>query len=369
MHAVLRPLALLLACTAGAAEPQLRLTPEQLATAGVAFTRVAAPGGEAGASLQLAGRVIVPNAGLEQVLAPIPGRIEAMLVNPGQAVRAGQPLLRLYSAEFLAMQRELIAARASWEAAKARAGRDEALHAEGIIARTRLEESRAQLAEAEARLGEQRQLLRIAGLPEAAVAAIRSSADMRPLLTLSASRAGSVLRQLAEPGMAVQAGEPLLRIGRLDVLWIELQATREQALRIRNGDSASIAGCARTGTVVAAALQLDDQNQTIAVRVELRDAAGCIAPNQFVEARLAPRAAGSALVQVPASSLVQHQGRSYVFVRNADGVAPRAVEVERRSAAAAWVGGNLKVGEEVASAGLAAIKGSWLGLGAGTEAP
>jgi RND family efflux transporter MFP subunit len=361
----------LLACLAvAAAEPELRLTAAQLATAGVTFSPAIRPAAEAGASLQLAGRVVVPNAGLEQVLAPVPGRIEALLVDPGQTVRTGQPLLRLYSADFLAMQRALVGARARWQAASARAGRDEALHAEGIIARNRLEESRAQLVEAEAQLGEQRQLLRIAGLPDAAIAALRTAADIQPLLTLAARRDGSVLQQLASPGAAVEAGAPLLRIARLDKLWIELQATRDQALRIRNGDSATVAGCARAGKVIAAALQLEERSQTVTVRVELPQTDGCVAPNQFIEARLAPRAGGAGLVQVPAASLAQHQGRTYVFVRSPGGVAPRQVEVERRSPTAAWISGGVQAGDQVASSGLAAIKGSWLGLGAASsEAP
>jgi multidrug efflux pump subunit AcrA (membrane-fusion protein) len=277
--------------------------------------------------------------------------------------------VRLHSAQVLATQRELIAARARREAASQRAARDEALHAEGIIARNRLEQSRAMLAEADAALHEQQQLLRLAGMSAGALAAIRSAADISPLLVLTARRNGNVLQQLVAPGEAVEAGQPLLRIATLNALWIELQAPREAAQRIRNGDRVRIQGCEREARVIASALQFDEHSQTIQVRAELRNPAGCVAPNQFVETRVTPGGgSGSGLVQVPAISVVQLQGTDYVFVRSQNGVIPRAVVVERRTGQTAWIQDGLAVGEQVASAGLAAIKGSWLGLGT-TESP
>jgi membrane fusion protein, heavy metal efflux system len=313
--------------------------------------------------MQLSGRIVVPNRSLEVVLAPSAGRVEALLVDPGQLVRPGQPLARLHGAEILTMQRELVTSRAQAQAVRTRASRDEQLHADGIIARNRLEETQALLADAEARLREQIQLLQLAGMSAAAVGRIQTAADIQPVLILNARRAGSVLQQLVTPGEAVEAGTPLLRIASLDVLWAELQATREQAARIRVGDRALVSGCSRAGKVLASALQLNDASQTIAVRVELSQAAGCVAPNQFVEARLAPAAAAAGLVQVPAASVVQHQGGFYVFVRGAQGVEPRIVTVERRSDRGAWISGAVRPGDAVASTGLAAIKGSWLGLG------
>lgn len=360
-----------LACLAGAAvaaEPPIRLSAEQMQTAGIAFSRAAAPDNAAGASLQLTGRVVVPNGELELVLAQTDGRVESLLVNPGQQVRAGQALVRLHSAEILATQRELIAARAHAEAASQRATRDEALHAEGIIALNRLEESRAMLAAADATLREQQQLLRLAGMSAAALEALRGAEDISPSLVLNARRNGRVLQQLVAPGEAVMAGTPLLHIASLELLWVELQASRTVAQRIHEGDAVQIDGCSTPARVIASALQLDPLSQTVEVRAELRAPAGCIAPNQFVAARVTPRGAAPGLVQIPASALVQHQGNNYVFVRDASGLIPRVVSVERRAGNTAWIAAGLAINEEVASAGLAAIKGSWLGLGA-TETP
>jgi multidrug efflux pump subunit AcrA (membrane-fusion protein) len=124
-----------------------------------------------------------------------------------------------------------------------------------------------------------------------------------------------------------------------------------------------VEGCPETGRVIASAVLLDAQSQTVTVRAEIPRAAGCLSPNQFVEAQLAPRAAAG-LLAVPDASVVQHGGSRYVFVRIADGLQPVAVTLERRAGGSAWVRGKLASGAQVASGGLAAIKGSWLGLGA-----
>jgi membrane fusion protein, heavy metal efflux system len=357
-----------------AGEAPLGLSAQQFSAARIAFTRAtkvdaaATEAGQGGASLRLSGRIVVPNTALELVLSPAAGRVESLLVNPGQKVRAGQALARIHSAEIVSLQRELISARTRAGTARTRAERDEKLHDEGIIARNRLEESRAQLAEAEALLGEQVQLLRLAGMSENAVSRLHTAADITTLLTISARRAGSVLQQSTGPGESIAAGDPLFRLATLDALWAELQATRTQAAQIQAGDRVTIPGCSRAGSVIAAALQLDSQSQTTTVRAQLPGSSDCLTPNQYVEALITPKTTKAALVSVPASSLVQRQGTSYVFVRAAAGLQPVAVEVERRTADSAWISGAIKSGDEVASAGLAAIKGSWMGLGATAEA-
>lgn len=326
-----------------------------------------APAG-AGYSLRLSGRTVVPNAALEQVLAPVEGRVEALLVDPGQNVRAGQALVRIRSAQVLELQREFIAARARAQLAGSRAQRDQQLNTEGIISRNRLLESQAAATEAEAALRAQAQMLRLAGFSASALDRIQDAGDISPAVTLAASRAGRVLQQSAQAGQSVMPGDPLLQVASLDRLWVQMQATRDQAQGIRSGDAVAVAGCPEPGRIIASAVQLDAQSQTVTVRAEIPRAADCMAPNQFVEAQVSPRAAAG-LLAVPDSSVVQHAGSSYVFLRVSDGVQPVAVTVERRANGSAWIRDKLDAGAQVASSGLAAIKGSWLGLGAAAQAP
>jgi membrane fusion protein, heavy metal efflux system len=366
----------LMACLALASEAQqqkISMNAAQLQAGSVRFATAraidagAAPDG-AGFSLRLSGRAVVPNAALDQVLAPVDGRIEGLLVDPGQNVRTGQALVRIRSAQVLELQRELISARARAQLADSRARRDQQLNSEGIISRNRLLESESAATEADAALRAQIQMLRLAGFSDSALGRIQNAGDIAPVVTLSAARTGRVLQQSVTVGQNVVIGDPLLRVALLDRLWVEMQATRDQAQGIRSGDAVAVAGCPEPGRVIASAVLLDAQSQTLTVRAEIPRAADCLVPNQFVEVQLSPRAAAG-LVAVPESSVVQHAGGSYVFLRISDGVQPVAVTVERRANGSAWIRGRVDAGAQVASSGLAAIKGSWLGLGAAAQAP
>ena len=99
-------LLLLAACAASqAAESLIRLTPEQPKTANVTFVAArnaneSQSGSSGGSDLRLAGRAVVPNAALDVVLAPVTGRIESPLVNPGETVKAGNIIVRQRGTRF-----------------------------------------------------------------------------------------------------------------------------------------------------------------------------------------------------------------------------------------------------------------------------
>jgi predicted deacylase len=150
-----------LCATPALAAPELaiKLTPQQRQASGLVIEAVRAGTDKASAAASraqlLPGRVVVPNDRRDVMLAGVSGRVEAALVNPGDTVKAGQPLLRLYSAEVLGLQRAYLAAVGSSTLAGKRLARDEALFADGIIAESRVQDSRDQAAQAAAEAARQ----------------------------------------------------------------------------------------------------------------------------------------------------------------------------------------------------------------------
>ena len=350
-----------------AEEAVLKLTAQQRQTAGIVIEAVRSaeqPGAAAQQGQLLPGRVVVPNERRDVVLAGVSGRLEALLVNPGDSVRAGQALLRLYSAELVSLQRAFLGTRSSQELAHKRLLRDEALFADGIISESRLQDSRDQALQAAAAEQEQSQLLQLAGLSTAALAKLRSAADLTARVTLLAPRGGRVLELPEAVGSQVEAGAMLLQLAATDLLWLELQATREQLLQVAVGDSAEVAGCPVRGKVLAAGGQLDAATQTGLVRVAITAAGSCLAPGQFVQASLLPSAAPAGSVIVSSEAVVQRGGKDYVFVAVEAGLLPVAVQVLRRQGSVTVLRSGVSAGTRIAGKGLAALKGSWMGLGA-----
>jgi len=350
-----------------APEPAIKLTPQQRQASGLVIESVRAgsdkaSGGASRAQL-LPGRVVVPNDRRDVLLAGVSGRVEAALANPGDTVKAGQPLLRLYSAEVLGLQRAYLASVGSSTLAGKRLARDEALFTEGIIAESRLQDSRDQAAQAAAALQEQRQLLQLAGMGRSAIESLRTAADLTGRVTLLAPRAGIVLEQAAGVGSHVESGSVLLQLAASDRQWVELQATREQLAGLTIGDGVEVVGCNAQGKVIAAGGQLDAGTQTALVRAAFSSAATCLVPGQFVQLALVPAAAPVGSVRVSAEAVVQRAGKDYVFVEEADGLRPVPIKVLRRQGDVTLISG-ISVGTRIAAKGIAALKGSWMGLGA-----
>jgi len=361
-----------------AAPQQLLLSPQQISRAGIATTpavaTLASDGTPAGNDQYLSGTVVAPPSSGAVSSAVLDGVVQQVHVTPLQQVHAGMPLLTLYSQGWLEWQRAYLEKASAARLAHARLARDEGLYDDGIIARVRLDESRdaAQLATLAA--SEREQALRSAGLDGMALRRLREQRTLSPLLTVRASRAGSVLALPVEAGQHVEAGALLARMAASGPLWVQLQATRAQLPLLHVGDLLQVDGCARL-RVTAISPVVDGATQSAQLRAQQVGQAPCLKVNAFVEARLlrpAQKAGTVGGVAVPAVALVRGTGEArqdYVFVANARGFVATPVQATPAGGGMAWVRGALAAGDAVAVRGLAALKGSWSGLGPAADAP
>ncbi len=349
-----------------AAEPLIRLTPSQVKSAGIVVQTVIAPtaandpAGPAG--LRLSGQVVTPGDSTDVTLSSVAGQVEAVLVQAGESVRPNQPLVRVFSGELAAMQREYLHAQAEEEIASNRLRRDESLLAEGIISESRAREARAAHEMALATLQEHRRMLQLAGYSGADIDAL-APRSLSSSVTIRARLAAVVLDVGVTVGQRVEPGTELLRLAQGRRLWLDLHASTQQAGAVSVGDAVEVAGCPRRGRVIAVGSQLHASSQTASVRAELPDAASCLRVNQFVEADLRRAALPSGSVAVPSSAVVRNGDRDFVFLQEGAGFRPVAVSVVRADTSRAWVHGPVPPGAKVASRGLVALKGAWLGFG------
>lgn len=124
-----------------APEGVVALTPEQIRAAGIAIVAV---GGGGGSETRLSGRVEPMVDARAAVAASVGGRVERVLVAPGQSVRAGQALATLVSGDAATFRADADAAVAQAEAARQAYHRDRNLADQGVVARQEVETSRAQ---------------------------------------------------------------------------------------------------------------------------------------------------------------------------------------------------------------------------------
>jgi RND family efflux transporter MFP subunit len=135
----------------------------------------------------------------------VPGKIVEQLVDGGQEVRAGQPLMRIDETDLrlaLTAKRNAVAAtRASAVELEADERRYAGLLDNGWVSRQRYEQAKAALDTAEAQLA-------------AAEAEARVAENEATYAVLVADADGTVVETLGEPGQVVFAGQPVVRIAR-----------------------------------------------------------------------------------------------------------------------------------------------------------
>ena len=341
---------------------QIRISAAQIDKAGIRFSEVQIAQ-SATEGLRLAGSAVTPPNRMEVVSTPAAGVVQALLVNSLENVKAGQTIARIHSPDLLQWQRDYVQQFTQLEMITKKAERDESLLNDGIISAGRAQETRNLLQQARVAVQERAQMLKLAGLSEAAIARLYSPSGLTPVIDIRSTAGGSVLEWMVTPGQRVEAGAPLAKVARAGELWLELQASRAQGEHIAVGDVVKTKSCAQSGKVIAIATQLSESNQLIMVRASLPGADKCLKPGQYLEATISNKTPPVSGWSLPSTALVRNGSNEFVFVRNADGVQAVPVTVVSRAIDQVIVQGALTTKQSIAIQGLASLKGLWLGLG------
>ena len=359
-------LAGLLVCVSQAAWSQapiqIRISAAQIDKAGIRFSEVQSAQ-STNEGLRLAGSAVTPPNRMEVVSTPAAGVVQALLVNSLDTVKAGQTIARIHSPELLQWQREYVQQFTQLDMITKKAERDESLLNDGIISAGRAQETRNLLQQARVAVQERAQMLKLAGLSEAAIARLHSPSGLTPVIDIRSTAGGSVLEWMVTPGQRVEAGAPLAKVARAGELWLELQASRAQGEHIAVGDVVKTKACTQSGKVIAIATQLSTSNQLVMVRASLPGADKCLKPGQYLEATISSKTPPVSGWSLPSTALVRNGSNEFVFVRNADGVQAVPVTVESRAIDQVMVQGALTAKQSIAVHGLSSLKGLWFGLG------
>jgi RND family efflux transporter MFP subunit len=344
----------LLATLLPARAAPLALLPAQVQALGVE-TAVARRGELSGGG-KLPARVVVPTDQMHLVAAPVPALVEMLAVAPGLPVRRGQVIATLSSPQALEFQRESMQAASQAALLQQARKRDEQLFAEGLIAESRLQASRAAADQATLQASERSKALDLAGIAPGALGA---------RFNLRAPIDGVVLEQGVQIGQRIEAAAPVYRIGRLSPLWLEIQAPLALAARLREGVAVRVAGAASTGRLIAIGRAVDPASQTVLLRATVSDGAEALTPGQMVEVDV--DTAGNGGTPLPAAALVRHDGRTIVFVQtpgNSPGMVfeARPVRVLSQGGETIAVDG-VREGETVAVRGVSGLKAMLAGIG------
>lgn len=269
----------------------------------------------------------------QYVIAPrFEGWVERLYANQtGMRVRAGQPLLAVYSPQLAAAQKEYRLADAT---ARRLARSDPASAA-----------SMARLRDAA------RSRLRNWEISGAQLSRLGSEGGTDNLVLTSPANAVVIEKPVVQ-GARFEPGETILRLADLSTVWVVAKVPAAQAAGIAVGqparfESAALAGQSFSGEVTFVQPVVDPETRTIDVRITLPNRDGELRPGLFGTV-LVEQPASQPVLAIPRSAVLDTGTRQMVLVQSAPGrFAPREVTLGRRAGDRMEVLGGLADGEAV----------------------
>ncbi len=279
------------------------------------------------------GTVAYDETRLATVSPKISGWVEKLYVDfTGAPVKAGQPLMEVYSPALVSAQEELVlAARLVRTAGGGPASAD----ARDLLAAAR-------------------RRLEYWDIPGAEIRRIEASGEPRRTLTLLAPASGVVVEKSVVEGDRITAGMPVFRIADLSRVWIEADVFEKDLGLVRDGQGARVSFTAFPGRVWSGRVSyvyptVSIQDRTAHVRLALPNPDLELKPGMYAEVTLDVPPGPPTLV-VPASAVIDTGERALVFVQQPDGdLVPTDVTMGRTSGDLQQLLAGVTAGERVVS--------------------
>ncbi|MBD2259396.1 efflux RND transporter periplasmic adaptor subunit [Pseudanabaena sp. FACHB-2040] len=284
---------------------------------------------------------------------------------------------RNYERQVAIAETEIEAARQHLALAKDRHEQNQQLAGAGAIARQQLLESesnfaeaRSQLTRAESRqpvLEAQAEVERAQATLEAAQSHLRlstttyetrlqqlnSPATERGIVTVVAPISGKVAERPITLGETVEeAVTPIMSIVNGDRLRVTANVYEKDLGQVAEGQTvratvASLPNQFFPGRVVTVGAVVNGATRVIPVTAELEDASDLLKPGMFAELEILTERTPNAVLAIPASALVEADGRSLVFVQNGQAFEPVEVTLGSKAGEQVEVQAGLFEGDQV----------------------
>jgi Cu(I)/Ag(I) efflux system membrane fusion protein len=279
------------------------------------------------------GVVTADESRVRRVQVRITGWVEKLHVSTtGQPVRAGQPLLSIYSPELLATQEEFLRAR-------------EAAARFSNSSLPEVQRGGQDLLEAA------RRRLELFDVPRGVISRLESTGKAQRAITLTSPASGYVSGKEVFEGMQVGPGMDLLTVTDLSRVWVEADFYQFESRSVGVGQRAAISlpddpGTRLSGRAAFVYPTLDPESRTLKVRYEFANPGMILKPGMYVD--VMPELGTSEGVVVPDSAIIDTGTRQVVFVAKDGTFEPRQVRVGTRAEGEAMILSGLTEGESVA---------------------
>lgn len=290
--------------------------------------------------LLLSGDIVADERAVARVVAPVGGKVSAVRVEVGEAVKRGVHLAVVSSPEAADHQRELQEAESECRLARHNLTMKEQLLADGMASEREAAEARERLLVAEAAKARSQAAARINSLSGQATA------------TLTAPISGTVLQKHVYNNQYVSAGDELFLLADLSRVWALADVYEMDISRISEGTPVEVTTIAWPNEVFHGSIDrnygsLDMESKTMKVRVNLPNADGRLRPGMFASVRVLLGGSGRRLPCVPAKAVVFENGHHYVVTGNGSDIRRQEIAIALETDSLVYVSEGVSPGQKV----------------------
>lgn len=276
------------------------------------------------------------------ISAKISGRIEEVLIEEGQAVKAGEPLVTLESTELAnslrAAKEAKVKAQVNYDLAMTDYNRYQTLNSQGAISQQQLDNAGAKLRTAEADLS-------------SAAANLSSAEKQYGNGTITAPVNGVVANKIAAIGQVVSPGAALMAVEDLSQVYAAINIEQKDLGRVKTGQQAEVTvdayeGRVFTGTIDTINPEAAAGSRMFRAKVKIDNQDGVLRAGMFAKVQLATGQSIEVLT-VPQAAVIQKQGLYYIFTAENNKVIRQQVQIGEVTGETIEIKNGLRAGEKV----------------------
>ncbi len=250
--------------------------------------------------LETTGQVTFDDQRVSTIVSRVQGRIEDVHVSLWDGVARGEPIVKLYSPDFMTAEAEYLQALTTSKVSQG----------SGVDGGGELAASMANAA---------KRKLELLGMEERDIIALRAPS---PSIWMRAPISGTVVKNQALRGAAINPGDVLYMLGTLDPIWITADLFEVDLARVHVGQELEAVTTAFPdqtfkGAIARISPNIDPQTHTLQIRCAVHNPGLVLKPQMLARIKIVT-SAGSALV-VPQEALIFETDSYYTYVDMGNG--------------------------------------------------
>lgn len=300
--------------------------------------------------LRLPGSVTYNSFETTPVITQVSGPVLRVLVEPGQFMKKGQPMLTVTSPDYAVMRDNYIKAHDSFNLAEINVKRASDLYAHEAISLSALQQAQSAEVQAKADLTAAEQALRVIGISNPAEVVAEAASPEIPLL---APLSGEVVERTVSPGQVIAGGSTqCFTISNMSTVWVLANVYQSALQYVHLGDHVVIETNAYpmkfSGRISYIAPAMDPTTRTLQVRIVTNNPGERLKKDMYVTVVVNAGFIRNAITVPAAAVLRNSENQPFVYVAlGSRQFARRLVEIGSTEGGQTQIVSGLEPGERV----------------------